>query len=294
MNTYTRDNFDDIVQAMKGTAPGTFFLIRGYSSETHEGEIADYWCQYGVNYGNLLRKDIAALEEIAQGRDISVGVEHGAWVDADGFEGLVPSPTSLVTPEPTSNSIYGTMTRTEMIGGFRSKITTEGFIKISSLKQHKANDRVYVRVAYLVTRPSGLLDKAVESMLASLRKRLESFGKQQKRLFQKECRGGYTLSYRRGRLYIRQALVVYKVVRSPAFVSDHQVSSPLVAVKNALEQQEKLRTAKLRSFLVCRDDKVSHNFESISLGGSVVLPPQDDWASVEALVNASADAQGAP
>lgn len=266
------------MKAMRATRPGSFFMVRGYSSETSPGEVADYWCQFGVNYRNILNKDLDTLTELAtRDREGSYRVEHGAWVDPKGFEGLMPSPTTLVSPIQTPNSVYGTLSRTERLNGFNSSITTEGYIRTGALKSRESKDRVYVRVSYVIGSNHPLAERAIDSMLASLQRRLEAYDRREraKRVYKRECRGGYTLLSSRGSLYIRQALVVWKKEKETSFPSGPVASSPLVAIKEAVEIQEKLRTGRIRSFIVSRDEDASDRFDSISVGGTIVVPDPD-------------------
>ena len=72
-----------VQELLDGSRSGGFFCIRGY--ENDHGEIADHYLQFGINYGEIKRRDIGTLTEIAAGRKpLAVEVAYGVWLAPDG------------------------------------------------------------------------------------------------------------------------------------------------------------------------------------------------------------------
>lgn len=84
-----------IIDMLNEVRGGTFFVLHGYESKTSAektedniSEKADYFCQYGVNYGNIRQKACQTVREhLANGgMEGEIPVSYHTWVDANGNE----------------------------------------------------------------------------------------------------------------------------------------------------------------------------------------------------------------
>ena len=83
----------DLLNSQRG---GSFFVLHGYISKASvkgtmdgDGEEADYYCQYGVNYGSLKEADIAAVRQARYDGwlpTVDFRVTRGTYIDGDGNE----------------------------------------------------------------------------------------------------------------------------------------------------------------------------------------------------------------
>ena len=72
-----------IKREMNEARSGSFVCIRGY--ENKQGEVSDYWIQFGVNYGKLKERDVAQCRRwLDNSEPLSLTVKFGVYVDQQG------------------------------------------------------------------------------------------------------------------------------------------------------------------------------------------------------------------
>jgi len=97
----TEINLSAIKAHLNESRSGGFAFIRGY--ENKQGEVADYWIQFGISYGALKAKDILRCQSILDGQEqLALTVKFGVYVDQQGnrhnrkAEGRTPMTETLV------------------------------------------------------------------------------------------------------------------------------------------------------------------------------------------------------
>ena len=76
-------NMNEIKTHLNESRSGGFVFVRGY--ENKQGEVADYYIQYGINYGALKNRDIQRCQNILDGKEpLTLTAKFGVWVDAQG------------------------------------------------------------------------------------------------------------------------------------------------------------------------------------------------------------------
>jgi len=97
----TEINLATIKQHLNESRSGGFMFVRGY--ENKEGEVSDYWLQFGISYPALKARDIIRCQSILDGNEpLTLTVKFGVYVNANGerfnrkAEGRTPMTETLV------------------------------------------------------------------------------------------------------------------------------------------------------------------------------------------------------
>ena len=200
-----------VMDVLNGMRSGGFVLVKGYEPLHGHGEVADYYIQFGVNYGKIKDADIADLQAVAAGsKPLNVKVKYGVWVD-----------------------------------------------ELGNRHNRKAKGRTPMQVSFEVGMDDARLQVAVANVLNSLVNPKPSNVD-----YTQEAKGTYSLDGDPDRVYIRDALRVWKKVRTQGDWP-FTASSEEVAVEKAV--RDTLRVGRYRQFFF-----EAGQFEYISVSGTSI------------------------
>jgi len=233
--------FRRFVEKMGGIRPGTFVCLKGYVNDRDEK--ADVWIQYGISYANAKVADLKRLKEYESCHG-DLNIVHGFRLDAGCFNALLSARDPKgVLMEVAVNKSVGSMA-----------VDSTAVVKapLSMLAPTKCKkDVVTGTVSYTLKADHPAIAEAMwqirESITGSDPKRQDGFDKLANGLYVTAEDDGLD------RLHIRNCLLVGKNVDREG-ESKFKASSPVVAVKAAIEKEQRMARDRIREYVLTKLD----------------------------------------
>ena len=192
--TFGSTKSNEVMTVLNEMRSGGFVFVKGYTPLHGNGEVADYYIQFGVNYGRIKDNDILDLQAVQNGtKPLNLHIKYGVWVDPQGNQ-----------------------------------------------HNRKAKDRSPMTVEFDIGMDDARLQAAVTKVLHHLTDPNPTTVD-----YTKEGKGMYSLDGDTDRVYIRDALRMFKNVTTEGDWP-FKASSESVAIENAVRKT--LRVGKYRQF----------------------------------------------
>jgi hypothetical protein len=259
----------EFLNFLNGVRGGQYFFIRGYTND--QGEKADYYLRFGVNYANLKKHDVKLLNSILSGElKFKIQVDHGVWVPTE----MLSSMDKFFVAENDDADVKVTASYRNPADD-RMQVRLTGMMSLFDtvrLSNRKASNKTPVYLSYeldnthpLVLAAVGLAD-LTGTLLGGLdapREFTDDYEKKSKSCYTMEKNGVH-------QWYLRDVMHVHKIVHVDG-INQFEASLPINAIKEAIKDKFML-TGKYRQFVLTEG-----KFESLTIEGQAVMLEDENF-----------------